>query len=322
MREKFPIATAEPSMLYLLTILKIVTNDLEGSDVYVEKLLKNKSNNIGTYWLHTIASTYQDKGDSVRQQRILEAAIEKVDLNNTTQLSNAYQFLGKIYGDKGEKEKAKKAIRKMGNLRLMRSGGARFYDKETVARTYMKHGLYDEAEVLLIEVINDFSAQSYYRERAQEQLATIRVRRGDTDNGLKNTMDDMNLALLRTKAQEEKGRGNYYEAIRIYDQIVKKAPEDLASRAELASLYTLQNEQDKAIEMWEALLKVDPANTKYQDGLVGAYKVANRFDDAIKFAQGYIQENPDTGLHYTRLADIYVTNGQHDAAMTNISEGN
>ncbi len=314
--EKFPMDTAESSMLYLLTILKIATNDLEGSDIYVEKLLKNKSNNIGSYWLHTIANAYQDKGDSDRQQRMLEAAIEIVDLNNTGQLSNTYQSLGKIYADKGEKEKAKKAIRKMGNLRLMRSGGARFYDKDTVARTYMDHGLYDEAEVLLIEIINDLSAHSYYRERAQEQLVTIRVRRGGTDNRLENTMDDMNIALLRTKAQEEKGRGNYYEAIRIYEQIVKKSPDDLGSRAELASLYTLQNEQDKAIEMWDALLKVDPANTKYQDGLVDAYKVANRIDDAIEFAQGYIQENPDTGLHHTRLADLYAFNGQIDTAIT------
>lgn len=314
--EKFPIDTAEPSILYLLIILKIVTNDLEGSDVYVEELLKNKSKNIGTNWLNTIANVYHDKGDSDRQQRILEAAIETVDLNNTSQLSNTYQSLGKIYRDKGEKEKAKKVIRKMGNLRLMRSGGARLHDKDSVARTYMANGLYDEAEVLLIEIINDLSAQSYYRERAQEQLATIRVRRGDTDNELKNTMDDMNLALLRTRAQEENRRGHHYEAIRIYEQIIKKSPDDLASRAQLAYIYTLQSQQDKAIEMWNVLLKVDPANTKYQDGLVVAYKMANRIDDAIKFAQAYIQENPDTGLHHTRLADLYAFNGQIDTAIT------
>ena len=204
----------------------------------------------------------------------------------------------------------------MGNLRLMRSGGTRYYDKESIARTYMEHGLYDEAEVLLIEVINDFSAQSYYRERAQEQLATIRVKRGDTDAELKNTMEDMNLALLRTKAEEHKNRRLYFEAIKVYEQIIKKAPDDLASRAALASLYSEQNEHDKAIEMWETLLKIDSENTKYQDGLVKVYKVTNRIDDAIKFVQGYIQENPDIGLHHTRLADLYASSGQIDTAIT------
>ncbi len=314
--EKFSIDAAEPSMLYVLAILKIVTDDLEGSDVYVEKLLKNKGNNLGTYWLVTIADSYQKKGDSDRQLRVLEAIIENVDLQNTGQLSSTYLKLGTIYAGNGEKEKAQKAIRKMGNLRLMRSGGSRHYDKESVARTYMQHGLYDEAEVLLIEVINDLNAQSYYRERAQEQLATIKLKRGDTDDGLNNTMDGMNLALLRTKAEEHKNRLHNYEAIKAYEQIVKKAPEDLASRASLASLYTKQQQHDKAIEMWDALLKIDPENTKYQDGLVVAYRMTNRNDEAIKFAQGYIQKNPDVGLHHIRLANIYADNGQIDNAIT------
>ena len=314
--EKFSMDTAEPSMLYVLAILKIVTDDLEGSDVYVEKLLKNKGNNLGTYWLVTIADSYQKKGDSDRQLRVLEAVIENVDLQNTGQLSSTYLKLGTIYAGKGEKEKAQKAVRKMGNLRLMRSGGARHYDKESVARTYMQHGLYDEAEVLLIEVINDLNAQSYYRERAQEQLVTIRLKRGDTDNASINTMEDMNLALLRTKAEEHENRGHYYEAIKTYEQIVKKAPEDLASRASLALLYTKQQQHDKAIEMWDALLKIDPENTKYQDGLVIAYRMTNRNDEAIKFAQGIIQKNPDVGLHHIRLANIYADNGQIDDAIT------
>ena len=317
--EKWTVDSAEPSMLFLLSILKIVTNDLEGSDVYVNKLLQDVPSNVRSSWLNTIANTYEKKSDSDRQMRVLESIIENVDLQNTGYLSNTYADLATIYAVDGEEEKARKAIRKMGHLRLMRSGGARHYDKESVARTYINYGLFDEAEVLLVEVINDLNAQSYYRERAQEQLATLRLNRGDnvdTDNEMKDPMDDMNLALLRTQAQEQKRRRNNYDAIKIYEQIIKKAPDDLASRAELAVLYTLQNEPDKAIEMWEALLKIDPANTKYQDGLVDAYKVANRFDDAIKFAQGYIQENPDVGLYHTRLADIYVSSGQHDEAIT------
>lgn len=317
--EKFSIDTAEPPTLYLLAILKIAINDLEGSDAYVDKLLQEAPKNISPNWLSTIANTYQRKSDTNRQLRVLEASVENVDLQNTGQLSSTYQKLGTIYSGNGEKEKAQKAIRKMGNLRLMRSGGARHYDKESVASTYMKHGLYDEAEVLLIEVINDLSAQSYYRERAQEQLATIRLKRGDdvgANSVVKDPMEDMNLSLLRTRAEEYKRRGHTYDAIKVYEQIVKKAPEDLASRASLASLYILQHEYDKSIEIWDALLKIDPANTKYQDGLVNVYKMANRFDDAIKFAQGYIQENPDVGLHHTRLADLYASSGQIDAAIT------
>lgn len=316
--EKFPVDSAEPSMLYLLAILNIVTNDIEGSDTYVEKLLHDIPKNTRLRWLNTIANTYQKKSQSDRQLRLLEAAIENVDPNNTSYLSGIYETLGTIYTDKGEKEKAKNVVRKSGHLRLMRSGGPRHWEKESIARTYMEHGMYDEAEVLLIEVINDLSAQSYYRERAQEQLATIRLQRDgpDANSDVNNQMDDMNIALLRTKAEEHRRRQNKYEAIKVYEQIVKKVPDDLASRAELASLYNEQNQHDESIEMWDALLKIDPENTKYQDGLVAAYKSADRIDEAIQLAQGYIQKNPDIGLYHSRLADLYVSDGQNDAAIT------
>lgn len=316
--EKFPVDSAEPSMLYLLAILNIVTNDIEDSDTYVEKLLHDIPKNTRLRWLRTIADTYEKKSQSERQLRLLEAAIENVDPNNTSYLSSIYETLGTIYADKGEKEKAKKVVRKSGHLRLMRGGGPRYWEKESIARTYMEHGMYDEAEVLLIEVINDLSAQSYYRERAQEQLATIRLQRDgpDANSDVNNQMDDMNIALLRTKAEEHRRRRNNYEAIKVYEQIVKKVPDDLASRAELASLYNEQNQPDESIEMWDALLKIDPENTKYQDGLVAAYKSADRIDEAIQLAQGYIQKNPDIGLYHSRLADLYVSNGQNDAAIT------
>ena len=316
--EQFPVDSAEPSMLYLLAILNIVTNDIEGSDTYVEKLLQDIPKDTRLRWLRTIANTYQKKSQPDRQLRLLEAAIENVDPNNTSYLSSIYETLGTIYTGKGENEKAKKVVRKSGQLRLMRSGGPRHWEKESVAQTYMEHGMYDEAEVLLIEVINDLSAQSYYRERAQEQLATIRLQRDgpDANADVNNGMEDMNIALLRTKAEEHWKRQNNYEAIKVYEQIIKRVPDDLASRAALASLYTTQNQLDESIEMWEALLKIDPENTKYQDGIVAAYKSADRTDEAIQLAQGYIQENPDIGLYHSRLADLYASNGQNDAAIT------
>ena len=315
--EKLTVDTVEPSMLFLLSILKITTNDMEGSDVYVDKLLQDDNASNRIYWLETIARTYQEKADSDRQLRVLEKVVKNADLQNTSQLANTYQTLGGLYAEKGEKEKAQKAYRKMGNLRLMRSGGPSYYYKESVARIYMEQEMYDEAEVLLIEVVNDLSAQNYYRERAQEQLATIRIKRDgvDASTELKNPMEDMNIALLRTKAQEHRNRRNFYEAIKVYEQIVKRVPDDLSSQAALASLYTEQNQHDKAIETWNELLKIDPENTKYQDGVVNAHKKANRTDEAITLAKIYIQENPDVGLNHTRLADLYVADGQIDAAI-------
>ena len=146
----------------------------------------------------------------------------------------------------------------------------------------------------------------------------IRLQRDgpDANADAKNQMDELNIALLRTKAEEHKRRRNNFEAIKVYEQIVEKVPDDLASRTELASLYIEQNQYEKSIEMWDALLKIDPENTKYQDGLVNAYRSGDRIDEAIQLAQGYIQENPQIGLYHSRLAELYASNGQNDVAIT------
>ena len=274
---KFNEGRVDPSMLYLLSILKIVTNDIEGSDLYVDKLLKDIPPSVRLEWLNTIANTYRRKSDSKRELRLLEAAIEKVNAQDTWQLSDIYQKLGTMYANKGEKEKAQNMVKKMGTLRLMVRSGGGHWGKESIARTYIQHELWDDAEVLLTEVVSDLSAQHYYRERAQEQLMTIKANRGgsdatsDVDNKSK---DHVNIGFLRSKAQRHTDRRQFSDAIKTYEQIVEAVPEDLESQSKLASLYTQENKHDKAIETWQTLLKSDPENTKYQDGVVDAYRAA------------------------------------------------
>ncbi|RKU12664.1 hypothetical protein C6501_10760 [Candidatus Poribacteria bacterium] len=314
----FTEGTVDTSMLYLLSILKILTDDIEGSDLYVDKLLKDIPTGTRLRWLNTIANTYRRKSDSERELRLLEAAIEKVDVQDTWQLSDTYQKLGTIYAKKGAKEKAQNAIRKMGTLRLMRrTGGSVYWEKESVARTYMEHGMWDEAEVLLMEIINDLSTQHYDRERAQEQLMTIKINRGELDDTSEGNDQKrpFNIGFLRSKAQQHMNRRQFSDAIKTYEQIIKAVPEDLESQSKLASLYTQENEHDKAIEMWQTLLKSDPANTKYQDGFVNAYRGAGKIEEAIRLSQEYINSDPDIGLHYVRLAQLYIADHQTDDAI-------
>ena len=310
--------SVEPSMLYLLSVLKIVTNDIEGSDSYVSKLLEDIPIGVRMSWLNTIANTYRSKSESERELRLLEAAIEKVDLQNTWQLSDTYRKLGTAYSNKGEKEKAHNAFRKMGTLRLLGRSGSVHWEKESIARTYMQHGMYDDAEVLLTDVVNDLSTQHYYRERAQEQLMTIKINRDGVDatSDGKNPMAHVNIGLLRSKAQQHQNRRQFPEAIKAYEQIVKLVPEDLESQSKLASLYSDQNQHDKAIATWKTLIQSDSANTKYQDGIVNAYHRAGKISEAIRLAQEYIKSDPDIGLHHTRLAQLYVANHQTDDAIT------
>ena len=315
---KLPEDKISPPLRYLVATLKIVTDDIEGADPLVKRLLEDAPATMRLRWLNTLADTYRGKSDREREVRMLEAATQNVDPQEAYQLPGIYEKLGSAYAQKGEKEASRNAFRKMGTLQLMRRGGSRYWDKENIARKYMEHEMWDDAEVLLTEVINDPSVQKYYLERAQEQLMTIQQRR----DGLTETPESSgkrevtNIGMQRSMAQQYMRRNQIEQAVEIYEQIAKVMPEDLESRSQLATLYSRQNQHDKAIDIWKALLEADPENTRYQDGFIDAYQKAGRIGDAIELAQKYIDDDAEVGVHYSRLAKLYAANGQVDAAIT------
>ncbi|RKU18681.1 hypothetical protein C6503_09090 [Candidatus Poribacteria bacterium] len=315
---RFPEDKISPPLLYLFATLKIVTDDIEGSDPLVSRLLENAPATRKLQWLNTLADTYRGKSDSEREIRMLEAATRNVDPQEARQLPETYEKLGTAYAQKGEKEASRNAMRKMGTLRLMRRGGSRYWEKENIARKYMEHEMWDDAEVLLTEVINDPSLQQYYLERAQESLMTIKQRRdGLLETPVSSTKTErVNIGMQRSMAQQYMRRNQVEKAIEIYEQIAEVMPEDLESRSQLATLYSRQNQHDKAIDAWKTLLEADPENTRYQDGFIDAHQKAGRIGDAIELAEKYIDDDAEVGVHYSRLAKLYAANGQVDDAIT------
>ncbi len=308
---------AEPVVLYLAAVTKVVTEELEASDALVDRLIEDIPSRDRLNWLGTLANTYREQSDVDREIRVLKAAIKNVDPQRHYLLSETYNQLGTAYSKKGEKETAKRYILKMGTIRLMRHTIPQFYEKESVARVYIQHELWDEAEILLTEVLNDLSGQQYYRERAQEQLATIRVRRDGVSaiDAQSQKNQSFNIHTQRTIAQQHMRRNQIPEAIAAYEQIAKVMPEDLESRSQLATLYSRQKQHDKSIETWQALIKVDPENTKYKDGIVNAYQSAGRINDAIELAKKYIEEDAENGNSHARLAELYSSKNQNDEAI-------
>ena len=302
------------SLLYLVASMKIAADDLEGSDTIVDKLLDN-SVPVNARWLNNIADAYRGANDKDRELRLLESAIAKIDLQDTWQLADTYQKLGTAYARQGEKEKSQNIFRKMGTIRLLRNSN--MYEKERIANTYMQHEMWDDAETLLTEIINDFSTQQWSREQAQRQLMQIKQRR----DGLAKTTapsektEAFNVGMQRTLAQQYVRRNEIRKAVEIYEKLAEVMPEDLESRAQLAQLYSRQNKHDNAIETWKALLDADPENTKYQDGLVDAYQAADKTVEAYELAQQYIEADTENGVHYARLAKLYAAEDRIDDAI-------
>ena len=303
----------DPSLLYLVAVMKITANDLEGADTLVNQLCDRVS--VNAHWLKSLATAYRNVGNRDRELPLLEATIEKLDPRNWWQLAESYQRLGTAYAEKGEKEKARNAFRKMGTTHILR--GFSFWDKQRIGATYMRYEMWDDAEVLVTEIINDLSAQQRDREQAQQQLMEIKRRR----DGLAGTTrltektQEMNLGTQRALAQQYMQRNQLKKAKESYEQITTAMPEDLESRADLATIYSRQNKHDKSINTWKELLEADPENTKYQDGLVNAYQSADKIPEALELAQKYIEAEVDSGVHYVRLAKVYATGDRVDDAI-------
>ena len=303
----------DPLLLYLAASMKIAANDLEDSDTLVNQLLDLVSINVD--WLSSLASAYQNAGDRDRELRLLEATIAKIDPQNWWQLSESYRKLGTAYAQKGEKEKARNTFRRMGAASTL--GKSSFWEKEQVGATYMQHEMWDDAEALFTEIINDFSAQRWNREQAQQQLMEIKRRRDGLAGTTRLTekIQEMNLGTQRALAQQYMQRNQLTEAVEIYEQIATVMPEDLESRAQLATIYSHQNKHDKAIDTWKALLEANPENTKYQDGFVNAYRSADKIPEALELAQKYIDGEVDNSVHYVRLAKVYAAGDRVDDAI-------
>ena len=304
----------DTSLRYLVASMKIAADDLEGSDILVNQLLDD-SVSVDAHWLNNLADAYRGANDRDRELRLLEAAVAKINMQDTWHLTETYQKLGTAYAKKGEKEKAQDTFRKMAAIRLLQGRGA--YDKEQIVNTYMQHEMWDDAEALLTEIINDFSTQRWTRDQAQRQLMQIKQRRDGLTKTTKQPekTEKFNVGVQRTLAQQYVQRNEIKKAVEIYEQLADVMPDDLESRAQLAQLYSLQNEHEEAIDTWVALLEVDPENTKYQDGLVDAYQGADKTVEALELAQQYIEADAENGAHYARLAKLYAAEDRVDDAI-------
>ena len=306
----------DTALLYLVASMKIAANDLEDSDPLVDHLLDDDTISVNAQRLNSLADAYRSAGDRDREQRLLESTVAKIDAQNAWQFAESYQKLGTVYAQTGEKEKAQDAFRKMGTIRLLQRG-SHFYEKQQVAATYMQHEMWDEAEALFTEIINDFSVQQWDRDQAQRQLMEIKRRRDGlaTTTQTAEKTQKFDVGTQRALAQQHARSGQVKKAIDIYEQIEKVMPEDLESRAQLANLYSRRNQHDKAIEVWEALLTADPENTKYQDGLVNTYKDADKTTEALQLAQQYVESDPEGSVHHIRLAKLYAADDQVDVSI-------
>ena len=304
-------------LIYLVALMRIESGDIGGAEPLVNQLLDDPSV-INQEWFNKLAEAYRTVGDREREVHLLDRAVQKLSPGNTYQKSDMYEKIGAAQAQQGDKEKAADSFRKMGSMRLMAfGGGSSFWEKQEIANRFMQHEMWEDAETMYTEVLNDLSVDQYHREQAQERLVEIKRRKSGvrTTTRLTEKAQEMNIVMQRSLAEQYMHRDQLSKAVELYKQIVAAIPEDLESRAALAGIYSRQNKHEAAITEWKALREIDSENTKYQDGLVNAYQSAGKTNEAIELAQGFI-EAEESGVHYARLAKVYASINRIDEAIT------
>ena len=308
---------SDVDLLYLLTSMKLKTDDKEGIDVLVNKVIDNAETEFTTVWLYELSDSCRDNGLQEQQFHLLNTTAEKLEKNNSWQLEECYQKLAEEYVKIGEIEKAQIAMRKMGMVKTKSSGWGRVLDKRKLATAYMQYQMWDEALKLNSEIMNSLEASYWERNRAQEKYIEIKQKRGDLDTDLEKKIRSMSLEMQRAYAQQFEYEDQFDNAIQIYNHIISTVPEDYESLANLARLYTLIGQHDKSHQIWVRLLTIDPDNTNFQDGIVECLQSADKLADAYALAQKYIQQDPELGVHYLRIAKLYTDDNKIDEAIIN-----
>ncbi len=307
----------DTQLLYLTATLKLKAEDTEGASTHVNQLIDTSLETIQTQWLYNLAQASEEARSYKLQFHILEAAAEKLERENSWKLEACYKKLGEAYAKRDELEKAQNAFRKMGALQTMQGNQRSVYEKRNLGATYMKHKMWDDAEALFTEIVNDLATSSYDRDYSQGRVMQIKQQRGEfnTSEQITENLQEMGVGMRRAMAKEFAQRNQIGKAINVYEQIEKEMPEDFESRAQLASLYTRNNQHDKATEMWNGLIESDPENTKYQDGLVNSLQDAGKKEEALQLTLKYIEADPESSVHHIRLAKYYANNDMIDDAI-------
>lgn len=73
------------------------------------------------------------------------------------------------------------------------------------------------------------------------------------------------------------------EAIKLYEDAVKKDPENHVAKDDLAMLYYQTGEHDKATEVWSESLKNEPNDSFVLNSLANSYRDQGNKEEAIKY---------------------------------------
>jgi len=96
---------------------------------------------------------------------------------------------------------------------------------------------------------------------------------------------------------------------------VNLCPDDIRGHFQLADVYFMRNQIDRAIEEYNKILAIDPSRVYYFNYIGSAYLQKGLFKEAIKYLKQYQKYFPKDYRPFLAFGNLYYTMGQYDDAQ-------
>jgi len=118
--------------------------------------------------------------------------------------------------------------------------------------------------------------------------------------------EEVNTEKIFIEASQEKILGNYENAVDLYNEVLKRDKDNHAAAYELARMYDVLDENDKAEKAIKLAIKLDKSNEWYQSFLADHYQKLNNDKEAANVFGNLVKQYPNNRYFYQKQAYFLV----------------
>jgi len=133
--------------------------------------------------------------------------------------------------------------------------------------------------------------------------------------GQRYTEEEVNIQKLFIEANREKLLRKYENAAFLFEEVTKKDKNNPAPYYELAKVYDILDESEKALKHIKTAIRLDKRNTWYQIFLAQLHEKNNLDIEAAKVYEQLVQKDPQNEYYYYQWAYFLVKSGQGEKAL-------
>lgn len=226
------------------------------------------------------------------------------------ELLDVLKRLGRLHTRNGEAEKAQAVWKKL----TTQFPGDRLALEE-LAELLVEEEQFEEAIKQYQQLETLAKGNKFQQLSARVEIGQIQVRQGKLKTAI-STFETC-LADLRTSSWQAKDIRRRIEQIfersddltglaQYYQEWLKKRPQDLEVRLQLARVLSQSGKRDEAIKQYEEALEVAPSHLGMRRALITEYVAADRIDDAIDETEQLIKLRKDDIESMLLLGDLYL----------------